>query len=293
MMLVKMSKNLKQRLKVSSLAIPLLLITIYLSIYPFFMPFFVLATAGIIVAALWEYYHIAETKGLQPLTGLGLCISCAYTVALFFSTQFASALIYPYIILGISLALIFGYALLKETSALITLAITKFGIIYLTVPLSFIVAINFFYPPGATQDGRWWLLYLLTTSKMTDTGAFAIGKTFGKTLLAPVISPRKTWEGAFGGLLAGIGTSLCFYILMHTFSSNPPIAMTLFQSIWLGALLSIAAQFGDLAESLLKRDAGVKDSYHLPGLGGILDIVDSLVFTTPLLYLFMYLMRNT
>lgn len=292
-MLVKMSKNLKQRLKVSSLAVPILLIAIYLSQYHFFTPFFVLATAGFIVGALWEYYHITETKGLQPLTGLGLCISCAYTVALFFTTQYPSALIFPYIVLGISLALIFGYALLREISPLITLAITKFGIIYLTVPLSFMIAINFFYPPDATQDGRWWLLYLLTTSKMTDTGAFAVGKTFGKTLLAPVISPRKTWEGAFGGLLAGIGTSLCFYIFMHAFSSNPPIAMTFFQSIWLGAVLSVAAQFGDLAESLLKRDAGVKDSYNLPGLGGILDIVDSLVFTTPLLYLFMYLMRST
>ncbi len=287
-MLDKMSSNLKERLKVSSLIIPLLLITIYLSTFPLFMPFFLLVVMAILSMALWEYYQICETKGLQPLTALGIGSSCLYALALFLKSLFPFAIILPYIVLGLFLALAFGYVLFKGTTPLITLAITIFGTVYLTLPLSYIIPINFFSATDPLQDGRWWLLYLLTTAKMTDTGAFAVGKIWGKTPLAPIISPKKTWEGALGGLLAGVATSVAFYALVNPLFAQAPMKMTFFQSIWLGASLSILAQFGDLAESLLKRDAGVKDSSHIPGLGGVLDIVDSLVFAVPFLYLFIY-----
>lgn len=288
-MLVKMSSNLKQRLKISSLAIPLLFITLYLSIYPVFMTFFVVAVTGIIAAAVWEFYHLAEEKGLHPMTLLGLSCTVAYAISTFLQNQFPMAKLLPFIVMGISLGLIFLSAFIKGSSPIVTLSVTTFGLIYLAVPLSLFISINFFFPLADIQDGRWWLLYLLFTTKMTDTGAFAIGKLYGKTPLAPFISPRKTWEGALGGLIIGTLTSIFFMLLVQAFSSKPPIALTFIQSIWLGFGLSIVAQFGDLAESLIKRDAGVKDSFHLPGLGGVLDIVDSLVFATPLLYLVMYL----
>lgn len=282
-----MSYNFKQRLKISSFAVPLLLITLYLSSFTVFMPLFTLVITAIIATALWEYYQIAEAKGLQPLTALGIASSCAYIIALFLKSQFAFAADLTYIVIGISLVLAFGYSLRRGNSPLITLAITIFGLVYLTIPLGYLISINFFFPPDAVQDGRWWLLYLLTTIKMTDIGGFIVGKLFGKTQLAPLISPRKTWEGAFGGFAAGIATSICFLALVNSLFVQSPISLTWRQGLWLGLALSILAQFGDLAESLLKRDAGVKDSSYIPGLGGVLDIVDSLVFAVPFLYLYM------
>ena len=162
------------------------------------------------------------------------------------------------------------------------LAITLFGIIYLTLPISCALRINYFFPEQAAQDGRLWLAYVLLVTKMTDIGAYFCGKTLGKNKLAPSISPKKTIEGALGGLGAALITSLIFTLLASTLTIFP---MSFLQSIWIGIAMSVLAQLGDLSESLLKRDAGVKDSSHLPGLGGMLDIVDSLIFTLPLMYL--------
>jgi phosphatidate cytidylyltransferase len=282
-----LSSNLKQRLKISSFAVPLLILIIYLSAYPLFMPLFLVIVAATISAALWEYYQIAEAKGVHPLTILGIGTTFAYILAIFLANLFPFAATFPYIVLGAFLALAFGYALLKGNSPLVTLAITSFGIIYITIPLSYILPITFFSATDALQDGRWWLLYLLLTAKLTDTGAFVVGKLLGKTPLAPLTSPRKTWEGALGGLAAGVATSVLFYFLVNHFFAHPPMKLSLIQSLWLGSAISLLAQFGDLAESLLKRDAGVKDSSYLPGLGGILDIVDSLIFALPFLYFFM------
>jgi phosphatidate cytidylyltransferase len=152
----------------------------------------------------------------------------------------------------------------------------------LTLPISCALRINYFFPTHALEDGRLWLAYVLLVTKMTDIGAYFCGKIFGKNKLAPSISPKKTVEGALGGLGAALLTSLIFAFFASHFA---PFHMTFLQSIWIGITMSILAQLGDLSESLLKRDAGVKDSSHLPGLGGMLDIVDSLVFTLPLMYL--------
>ena len=105
--------------------------------------------------------------------------------------------------------------------------------------------------------------------------------------MAPYISPKKTWEGAIGGFFASLITSLFIYFLVNYLYEVPPINLSLFHSIWLAGVLSVIAQFGDLSESLLKRDVGVKDSNSIPGLGGMLDVVDSLVFTAPLMYIYL------
>ena len=121
---------------------------------------------------------------------------------------------------------------------------------------------------------------------MTDTGGFFIGKKFGKEKLAPYISPKKTWEGALGGFVAAIFSSIAVVFFASIFDPEA-FGLTLWQSIWLGAGIGICAQIGDLSESLLKRDGGIKDSNQVPGLGGMLDIVDSLVFSAPLVYIFL------
>ena len=104
--------------------------------------------------------------------------------------------------------------------------------------------------------------------------------------MAPISVLKKTWEGALGGLCFAVLTSLLTTLLLVTIDPDM-FKLTLWQSIWVGGALGIIGQCGDLAESLLKRDGGIKDSNRLPGLGGILDTVDSLVFTAPFMYIFL------
>jgi phosphatidate cytidylyltransferase len=286
-MLDKMS-HMQQRLIIGSIISACLLITIYLSYSPFFNALFVLLTAAIISLALREYYHIARLKDLQPLTTIGIISTIAYVGAVALTIHFPAAILLPPIILALTLVAAFLYYFVnKGDDPLVNLAVTFFGIIYLTLPLSFIVLINYFHHEPLVYDGRWSLIYLISVTKMTDTGALYIGKFFGKTQLSTYISPKKTWEGAFGGLFAAILISIILYALMHLLFAKPAMQISFWQSIWLATLISLTAQFGDLAESLLKRSVGVKDSSRLPGLGGFLDIVDSMIFTCPLMYLFL------
>ncbi len=279
--------NLKQRLTVSLFSVIVLLFAICFSDHPLFRPIFVLFTAGVISLAQWEYYHIAHGNGFTPLTKLGIVSSIAFVFANFFGIQYPSIEIFPQIVLWVTLIAAFGYYFVKGKDPFNNLAITLFGIIYLAIPLALILNITYYFPSEHSQDGRWWLLYLLLITKITDAGAFFIGRQWGVSKMVPYISPKKSWEGAAGGLLTAVITSIIFYLAMGAAFDKPPVTLTYFSSVWLAGCISIVGQFGDLAESLLKRDVGVKDSSHLPGLGGMLDVVDSVIFTCPFLYFYL------
>lgn len=277
-----MTKQFKQRLLLGGLGIVGFGISISCSHLPFFKPVFILLTIVVISLALGEYYHLTRNKGFQPSDISGIGVSVIYAIALAISFYDSSLNALPSLVLLISLVILFLVFFKQHTSALGNLAITLFGVIYLTLPICCGLRINYFFPESALNDGRLWLAYVILVTKITDIGAYFCGKIFGKTKLAPIISPKKTIEGAFGGLSIALISSMLFaFIASHFAVFN----MTFFQSIWIGLSISILAQLGDLSESLLKRDAGVKDSSQLPGLGGMLDVVDSLVFTLPLMYL--------
>lgn len=258
-----------------------LTLVIYFSHIPYFKPLFVLFNIIIICMAVLEYYRLVEQKNYRPLVMLGLCSSTAYTIATYLSIidpRFDSL---PFLILLGSMILFFLVFFQNQYNPLANIALTIFGIAYLTIPLTCILQINYFQSVASVEHGQLWLAYVLVVTKMTDVGAYAIGKTCGKTKLAVSISPKKTIEGALGGLLFSLCASMAFAALIFPQDANFP----LWQSIWLGLLISLLAQLGDLAESVIKRDVGVKDSSHMPGFGGMLDIVDSLVFTLPFMYL--------
>lgn len=268
-----MSSNFTQRLWVSLGILSVIFLTIYFSTYEYARPIFTLVTAAVIGSALWEFYHIAKKKGADPLSGLGIVGSIAYLYAVQWVTEVPSLQLLPFIILFMIMMLGFLVFIFRGDKPLSNLGITFFGLIYLTIPLGLLITINFNY-------GREYLAYLLLITKLTDTGAYFVGKQFGKTKFAPYISPNKSWEGAIGGLALGVIASLVL---------GPYIGFSQITSLLLGLALSMTSIFGDLTESLLKRDLGVKDSSHLPGLGGFLDLVDSLVFTTPLMYCYLKL----
>jgi phosphatidate cytidylyltransferase len=285
-MILKNLSNLQQRFAVSTIGLLILFTVVHYSTLPLFRPLFALICAACIACGIWEYYQIAIAKGCIPLTRLGIIANFAYVLALFLVTQGTATLLLPQIVFGLILLSFSVYYLFKDHDPLVNLAVTIFALIYLTIPLSLMLSINYFFPNGE-QDGRLWLLYLLAVTKMTDTGAYFLGKKFGTKKLAPHISPKKTIEGAIGGLLTSVLASLIFYWASVAYPHTFRLSLSLAESLFLGCAIGVIGQFGDLIESLLKRDGGVKDSNQLPGLGGMLDIVDSLVFTTPLVYFFL------
>jgi len=151
------------------------------------------------------------------------------------------------------------------------------GPVYVGLPLSMLVHIHRFYPNG----GHMWIFFLLTIIFANDTGAFYCGRLFGKHKLYKAVSPGKTWEGAVGGLLFSVIAALWFLHILPIHKIDMGIVI-------LVLAVSIASQIGDLGESLLKRNHGVKDSGKiLPGHGGILDRIDGLLFSIPILYLYL------
>lgn len=285
--------NLQQRLILGGGGVALGLFCIWISYTPYFGVIFTIFIAATILTALWEYYKIAEQKGYHPLNKIGMIGGLVYLFAVAFRAQMpAFDLMLPEVAISVTLVASFIYYFIKGSDPFVNLAITMFGILYLVIPLSYIIKINYFHNEPLVNDGRWCLIYLFFVTKITDTGAFFVGKNWGQRKFSPYISPKKTWEGALGGLFSAVLLSVLFRQIFQWLFDQPPFNLTLMQSLWLGTLISIAAQFGDLAESLLKRDVGIKDSSGLPGLGGFLDIVDSLIFTSPLIYLFLKLQSN-
>ncbi|HEY5298933.1 MAG TPA: phosphatidate cytidylyltransferase [Verrucomicrobiae bacterium] len=168
----------------------------------------------------------------------------------------------------------------SNTAGILAISTTLFGLMYVPWLLNFIQKINFF--PGV--DGKYFVLYFILVTKFSDTGAYAIGSLIGKHKMIPRISPGKTWEGFGGAIAVSTGASLAF---VHFFGSHMA-GMNWMHAIILGVLLSSTAVVGDLIESLFKREAGVKDSGNFfPGIGGILDLLDSLLFNAPIMYLYL------
>jgi phosphatidate cytidylyltransferase len=133
-------------------------------------------------------------------------------------------------------------------------------------------------------DGRFYTLYFILVTKFSDTGAYVVGSLIGRHKMIPRISPGKTWEGFVGAIALSTAASVAF---VHFFGVKMA-GMNLRHAVILGIILSITAVIGDLIESLFKREAGVKDSgKFFPGIGGILDLLDSLLFNAPIMYLYL------
>ena len=232
--------------------------------------FFLLVTLTILVG-LYEFYGIAKAGGWHPLTLLGMGSGLALSYMEFLGAPapwLISALTGVVVLLLISLLV--GGTDPKEAAS--RGAITLLGLIYVAGLLSF---------PGllrAMAPGRTYIFYLVFVTWAGDVGAFYVGSIMGKRPLCPSVSPRKTVEGGVGGLVCSVLASglakLWFWEGLGTV-----------ESLVMGCGLGLMGQAGDLCESMLKRSFGVKDTGTLiPGHGGVLDRVDSLLFTGPVLY---------
>ncbi len=157
---------------------------------------------------------------------------------------------------------------------------TLLAVVYVPWLLVFLMGIYFY---SATL-GSWWLLYFILVTKSSDMGAYSVGSLIGRHKMIPRISPGKTWEGFAGAIVVSTGVSLVF---AH-FAQDKLEGITVVHAVLLGVVLSTGAVVGDLVESLFKRESGMKDSgAYFPGIGGVLDLVDSLLFNAPLMFAYL------
>ncbi|MBB64917.1 MAG: hypothetical protein CMO81_07605 [Waddliaceae bacterium] len=275
--------ELKQRLLISTIPISIVVMAICLSPYTFFAPFLSLTVSTLTAVGIWEFYHMSETKGFTPNLSTGFLAAFLIPSSFYLLAHFDITFINPSSVGFFILFLLFVQACRTFEGAIANLAISIFGIVYVILPLSLLLPIVF--SPTVREHAAWYLAYILCVTKMTDTGAYFIGKKYGRNKLAPELSPGKTIEGAIGGTAIAALVSILLKLSSDAFSQESAFHLSVFGALLLGAGISAIGQIGDLAESLLKRDAGIKDSNQLPGLGGVLDMTDSLIFSIPAFYL--------
>lgn len=171
----------------------------------------------------------------------------------------------------------------KPGGVIVNLALSLFTMVYVGIPMAFAALLRQFH------DNHWGMAALVSVVlivKMSDTGAYFVGKSLGRRKLVPTLSPGKTVAGGIGCLLFAVGAAFLFTQLLAPWMTGESVKSPLWGAIIYGLILAVIGVIGDLSESLIKRDMGRKDSSNwLPGLGGILDILDSLLLTMPVAYL--------
>lgn len=264
---------------------------------------------GFAVLALIEFYGIQRNVGIPAFRNLGIASGIILLLAAYFSLNISimenappdAWRELPGLIMTVIIFVIFvrQFPQKDNPQPLPTIACTMLGLVYIPLLLMFMMSLCFRWTPTAwnqpfSETARDLILYLVVVVKASDIGAYFVGSTLGKHKLFPRISPGKTWEGLAGGFGAGIIASLVVYWLWRSPEPGFPTANFGRLSLswghaWvLAALLAAIGVIGDLVESLLKRSAGLKDSGRLfPGMGGILDVLDSLLFAAPALYFYM------
>jgi phosphatidate cytidylyltransferase len=234
--------------------------------------------AAVGIAATLELYNMVARQGKRPPAGLG----AAWTVLLILA-PIASRDIDNSLLLAGSAGLIASFIWLlsrpRQEGLLTAWSWMLAGVLYIGWLLSHFVALR------GVAEGRDWVLLALLATFATDSSAYFVGQLWGTHRLAPQISPAKTVEGAIGGIAGSIAACFILAYILH-------ITITPWQTSILGVIIGVFAQLGDLAESLLKRNMGAKDSGSIiPGHGGILDRADSLMFSGAAVYYYVIFIR--
>jgi phosphatidate cytidylyltransferase len=232
--------------------------------------------------AVWEAYGLLERRGSRPFKALGTAAAIATMAAFLVSPDAAHGPIGPAlpVVATTIAALVAAMARRAEPGEMLDAAVsTLFPYLFVGLTLAYTVGLR------AVDDraGRDLPLLLLLCLAASDSAALYVGRSVGRRRLAPGLSPKKSWEGAVAGIAASVFAA---FVALWTFYTR----LTPAHCVALGVLLGVAGIVGDLAESMVKRAAGAKDSSGiLPGHGGLLDRADSLLFTAPVLYYYYFL----
>ena len=229
--------------------------------------------------ALFEFYVLAKHRDLKPDTGAGFLAAIAIFVVFIFPTDIYNVLLVQLIIMALT-----GGTLVATTlrgapydKMLASVGATVLGVLYIVLLGSHLVSVRLWFKPELASD---LLSYFFLVLMGSDAGAYYVGRALGKHKLAPTISPGKTWEGVLGGVAAAL---VMAWISHYWFFPELPLKY----GLPLAVVMTVFGILGDLSESALKRGAGAKDAANiLPGHGGLLDRLDSLLFNAPLIYYF-------
>lgn len=280
-----MLTDLSRRLASSAVSIPVVICAILFAHNSMFQYIVVGIVIALTAIAIWEYEQFAKAKGGQMITPALMIITGLEVFAFYLAAGNSPLRFMPSAIFFLGFLCLFALHFRQKDGAIVDLAVSSFGLLYIAVPMGMLIGI--LYIP--VDDGRWWVAYLLTVTKITDIGAYFAGNLWGRRKLAPHISPGKTVEGALFGLACAVLASFIFH-LISDYSGAFHLGMV--EWLTLGLILGVTGQFADLSESLLKRDANKKDSNRLPGLGGILDAVDSILFNAPIIYFYLAYIKS-
>jgi len=260
-----------KRVLSSIVLIPILYVIVW-KLPPVYFTGLVAVAAGI---GQYEFYRMAKSRGIRPLTALGIALGVLILTAIdFYQPLFrggnGGAFLVAFCLLLITVVRLFSAR--PAEGAIEDISATLLGIFYVAMLFGFQVALR------AGDHGRQWLIFMYLVIWASDTGAYYIGTSLGKHKLYPKISPKKSVEGLIGGMFAAAGAALLCRAWFLP-------AVGVWEAAVLGLVLAVAGTLGDFVESLFKRSVGVKDSGNLiPGHGGMLDRMDSMLFAAPVLY---------
>ncbi len=279
---------MKSRLLTALLALPVLILAIIL---PILIPnyeqakwLFVLLTALAIVAGLFEFFTFTKKLELKADASIAYLFASAFFIAFIFDAPTKAPELLFLTIAGFVIVLLISqtFRFQKDFSKMLTgVGVTLLGVMYIAFLGGFLVSMRVGFNESIVPFlSSKLLLYFFLITMGSDTGAYFIGKNFGKTKLVPKISPNKTWEGFIGGILLATG-----FAALSTALFFPELPYLV--SIPLAIFMALIGVGGDLAESAMKRGSKIKDAANiLPGHGGLLDRLDSLLFNAPILYYF-------
>ena len=240
---------------------------------PMLDPVFVAFVAVLSAIGLTEFFAMVRAKNISTWP----TAATAFGVLMVVAADHSPALLNTALVVGV-IVLAWGQVFRGQVD-MAALSVTLWGLFYAGwMPAHFVLLHN-------EKSGAGLVTLLIVLIALSDTGAYFIGKSMGRHKLSPKISPNKTWEGAIGGVIsAALGMAAAWYVDAH-YPMVPLPGWPLWAYVLTSVVLAIAGQIGDLIESMMKRDAGVKDSGKLlPGHGGILDRCDGFLFAGPMLY---------
>src|SRR5215210_2099014 len=240
---------------------------------------FVLLAAAAMVFGLWEFYLLAKRLQLKPDAGAGFIAGAAIVTISLQPDPVLTLLLVQFVVIALTIGVLIAAVVRGAPfdKMIASVGATILGVLYVPLLGSHLISMRVGFSPTLSAH---LLSFFFLVLMGADAGAYYLGRAFGKHKLAPSISPGKTWEGAIGGVVA----ALAMGALAHFwFFRELPLKYIL----PLAVIMTLVGIFGDLAESALKRSAGAKDAANiLPGHGGILDRLDSLLFNAPLIYYF-------
>lgn len=242
---------------------------------------FSILASSLIGLCLFEFFNLVEKKNIFVNKYFGIIIGMLVPIIIYFQmgTEGYFTLEPFFIVIACLFIFVLQFIRRDNSQALANISVTMFGLLYIAWFFSFFIKIKFL-PGGALL-----VCFLILVTKSGDIGAYLAGRSLGRRSLIPRISPHKTVEGTIGGLVFSVSSALLSKSYLPKFSYH--------HLFILGILLGILAQVGDLAESLLKRDCGAKDSgSNLSGFGGVLDLLDSLLFTAPIFYFYIVVLMR-